>query len=111
LRGWNKIKQREVKLISELENFISKRSAFAFYLILPIFFKTNKIVINLFAECGSASLNQDLDTRPGLVDNSLDPAGRDVESVRSTARQLEGIGVGHHADAVREVVAGSIGVV
>jgi hypothetical protein len=74
------------------------------------FLNKNHIYRNLFASGSSNALNQDLDSRPGLVGNSLDHAGRGVKSSGSASRQLKGVRVRHLADAISEVVASTIGV-
>jgi len=74
------------------------------------FIRSYHSVQKLFAG-SSGALDQNLHSRPGLVNNSLNPAGRGVESTGSASGQLVGVRVGHHADAIREVVASTIGVV
>jgi hypothetical protein len=74
------------------------------------FIRSYHSVHKLFAG-SSGALDQNLHSRPGLVNNSLDPAGRGVESTGSASGQLVGVRVGHRADAICEVVTGTIGVV
>jgi len=75
------------------------------------FIRSYHRVLHLLPRSSSNALNQNLDSRPGLVDHSLDSAGRGVESTGSASGQLVSVGVGNHASAIRIIVAGSVGVV
>jgi hypothetical protein len=65
----------------------------------------------LCAGGGRNALDQNLDSRPRLVDDSLDHAGRGIKATRSASRQLVGVRIRHHADTIGKVVASSIRVV